>query len=429
MAAAAASQAAVDAPVAYVVKPGDTLSQVAERYIVPSHGWRDLQRLWHLPDPQRLPPRRTLAIPRSWLRSVPEKAQFASVRGTVTVRFGRRTVPASLGTSVSEGAEIETAANSFATLVLPNGSRVALPSQSRVAFVRLRRLVINRAIDYRMALKGGKIDTKAAPITVPGGELIIGTPLTMTAVRGTEYQIGYDAGERSSGTGVFEGTVTVVRSDGTGPQRVPARFGAITDVKRQSRQVALLPEPVLKDPGRAQIDDRVMFDLAPIPGAHGYVAQLASDAGFAQSYAAQASPTPHFEFADVPSGSQYVRFAAIGEGNLEGMRQSYPFMRRPAGIRANVAETVVANAIRGFDFKWAGLGTGVRLYRLQIFRARPDGPLTLDEPGIKGEGLTISGLPDGVYFWRVGVSQTDAQGTIENWTEPQKLTVANPNGP
>jgi hypothetical protein len=426
--AAAASQAPIDAPITYVVKPGDTLSQVAERYIVPAHDWRDLQRLWHLRNPQQLPPHQTLTIPRSWLRSVPEKAQFASVRGTVTLAFRGRNVLASAGTSLSEGAEIETAANSFATLVLSNGSRVALPSRSRVAFVRLRRLLINHAIDYRMELKGGKIDTKAAPITVPGGELIIGTPLTMTAVRGTEYQIGYDTDERNSGTGVFEGTVTVVRSDGTAPQRVPARFGAITDVQGQTRKVALLPEPVLKDPGHVQIDESVTFDIAPIPGAHGYIAQLASDAGFVQSYAVQESPTPHFEFAGVPSGGQFVRFAAIGDGHLEGMRQSYPFTRRPAAIRADVAETVVVDNIKGLNFKWSGDGAGVRQYRLQIVRGRPDGPLALDESGLKGDSLLVSHLPAGVYFWRVGLSQTDAQGTIENWTEPRKLTIANPDG-
>lgn len=57
-AAAAVPQPSHNRRVEYVVKPGDTLSEFADRYIVPERDWRDLQRIWRIRDPRRLPEER-----------------------------------------------------------------------------------------------------------------------------------------------------------------------------------------------------------------------------------------------------------------------------------------------------------------------------------------------------------------------------------
>ena len=396
---------------------------LAERYIVPEHDWRDLQQIWRIRDPRRLRVRTTLVIPRHWLRWVPEKAEVVNARGTVTLRIGDRNAPPAVGTVLREGAEVSTGANSFATLMLSNGSRIALPSQSQVSVVRLRKYLINGAIDYRFNLERGRIDTKATPLTDPSGNVIINTPLAMTAVRGTEYTVAYDSALESTGTGVFEGTVAVSQRDGTHPELVPERFGALTDAQGLSRKVELLAAPELKNPERVQTDDIVTFDLTPVPGALGYHALLAGDAGFVESYDEQQSAAPHFEFRDVPNGNQFVRVSAIGEGNLHGLRQSYSFSRRLASIGAEANETE-----DGFVFKWFGRGEGERHYRLQIFRDTPEGTPMVDEVGLTSKQATVRNLPAGVYFWRVAVFQSDSEGSVENWTEPEKLMISAPGG-
>ena len=418
-----AAQGPADRPVEYVVESGDTLSELAERYLEPAYDWRDLQQLWHIRDPHRLPVKAKMSIPRRWLRWVPEKAEFASVRGSVTLTVDGRSVSPSVGAVMPEGSRIATGANSFVTLALSDGSRIALPSQSRVRVVRLRKYLINNVIDYRFNLERGRVDTKAAPLTDPSGNVIINTPLAMTAVRGTEYSVFFDPVGALTGTGVIEGAVAVSRRDGSRSQLVAGNFGALTNAQGESRKVELLAAPDLENPERVQTGDRVVFNVTPVVGAQGYHALLAADAGFVESYAEQQTTVPHFEFPDVPNGNQFVRISAIGEGGLRGRRQSYSFSRRLASIGAEVSETE-----GGFVFRWFGRGEGERRYRIQIFRNAPEGMPIVDDVGLTENEATVRNLPPGVYFWRIALSQTDSEGTIVTWTEPEKLTISNPGG-
>lgn len=423
MAAASAVTPATADRVPYVVETGDTLSELARLYILPEYDWRDLMRVAKVGDPKRLPVRRTLSLPRAWLRWKAEKASFASVRGTVTVLEGNRRVTPVAGTTLSEGAVISTAANSFATLVLADGSRIALPSQSQVTVGRLRRLTINGAMDYRFDLARGRIGTRAAPLKGPSERFRIQTPLAMTSVRGTEFDVGLDAEQRSVGTGVFEGSVAVSAADGSPPVLVPARQGAITDRTGRSQTVELLEAPALQNPGRVQSDELVQFDLIPVPGAAGYRLELASDAGFVDRYREEYAALPQFSIADVPNGNQFVRISALAENGLGGLRQSYAFTRRLASIRAEAEATP-----DGYRFKWFGAGEGERRYRLQIFKEKIESAPIIDEVGLTRDEAIIRNLPAGTYLWRVAVAQVGADGEIENWTEPEKLVIASPGG-
>jgi hypothetical protein len=409
--------------VRYVVKAGDTPSQLAMRYIAPPHGWRDLLRLAGTRDPRALPTGRVMAIPIGWLRGIPGKANLASYRGTVTVTIdGRATLP-STGMTLGEGATIVTAADSFATLVLPNGSRVALPSQSDVTVTRLRKLAINGAILYRFRVAHGRVDTRVTPLKDPSGRYTISTPISMTAVRGTDYAVSYDAARHKAGAEVFAGAVAVSPPDGAKPLLVPKDFGATTDAEGRSETVELLPAPDLVDPGKAQHDDLVTFDLTPVPGATGYHILLATDAGFVDSYHEQESPTPHFEVKDVPDGNPFVRVSALAANGLQGQRQSYAFVRQLASIHGAAAATPT-----GYQFKWYGAGQGKRHYHLRIFPEAPKGTPIVDEVGLTGSEVTVEDLPPGVYFWQVATVQAGPDGAIENWTDPAKLTIATSGG-
>ena len=47
----------------------------------------------------------------------------------------------------------------------------------------------------------------------------------------------------------------------------------------------------------------------------------------------------------------------------------------------------------------------------------------IDEPGLQDAQMSVAGLSDGVYFWRVGVQQYLGGEVTENWTPFQKFTV------
>lgn len=407
--------------VRYVVKPRDTLWLLDRSFIVAPKTWQALLPLSGTRSPRKLPIGRTLAIPRAWLRSTPDQARIASYRGTVSIDAGGHAVAPAAGLEIGEGAHIVTGADSFVTLILADGSRVTLPSQSGATIGAMRRLVLNGAIEYRLDLDKGRVQTHVEPLKDPSGRYRIATPITMTAVRGTEFRVSYDPARAASATEVLAGTVALAAKAGTPPVLVAHGFGGAADAQGHLRTEALLPAPDLVDPGKPQRDDAVSFHLAPVAGATAYRVVLATDAGFVDNYAERIAPGGDVTLTDVPDGNQFVRVSAIAADGLEGLAQSYAFARQLASIHPGA----VSQDAGGYRFRWFGSGHGARHYRFQLMRGSPRSAAVVDEVGLEHEDLLVRRLPPGIYYWRVAVHQSGA----ENWTDFEKLTIGTPAGP
>jgi hypothetical protein len=407
--------------VRYVVKPRDTLWQLDRSFIVAPRTWHALLPLSGAHSPRKLPIGRTLAIPRAWLRSTPDQARLASYRGTVSIDAGGHAVAPVAGLEIGEGAHIATGADSFVTLILADGSRVTLPSQSGVTIGAMRRLILTGAIEYRLDLDKGRVQTHVEPLKDPSGRYRIATPITMTAVRGTEFRVSYDPARAAAATEVLAGTVALATKGNTPPVLVSHGFGGAADAQGHLRTEALLPAPDLADPGKPQRDDAVAFHLAPVAGATAYRVVLATDAGFIDNYAERIAPGGDFTLNDVPDGNQFVRVSAIAADGLEGLSQSYAFARQLASIHPGA----VSQDGGGYRFRWFGSGHGERHYRFQLMRGSPQGGAVADEVGLEHEDLLVRRLPAGIYYWRVAVYQAG----VENWTDFEKLTIGTPAGP
>lgn len=406
----------------YAIRRGDTLDRLSRSFLVPERRWQALLRLAAIRDPKRLPVGRKLRIPRTWLRFKVEPARLASYRGTVSLSMSGRMVLPSAGLTIGEGAAIATAGNSFATLVLADRSQVVIPSQSRVRVRELRRILLTGAIDYRIDVEKGRLETKVTPIEQPSGRYSIRTPISMTAVRGTEFRVSFEEERRTAATEVLAGTVMFSPPEtGTG-LTLERSFGATLDQAGKPRVEKLLVAPDLENPPALQTKDTVEFRTRKLEGAIRYRVVVASDAGFIDNIAEQFSDDGAFALPDIPNGNLFVRVSAIAASGLEGMAQSYSFRRRLASIRGTAeAED------DGYRFRWAGAGGGVRRYRFQLMRDTPQGALVVDEVALARDALTLRRLRAGVYYWRVGLAQLEGGEITESWTEPEKLTITDPS--
>lgn len=409
--------------VTYVVRAGDTFDRLSRNYLVPERNWRALLRLAGIRDPKRLPVGRRLVIPRSWLRYRIEPARLASYRGTLGIALGGRAPAPSIGMPVGEGARLTTAASSFASLILADGSTVVIPSQSQVTIRHLRRILLTGTIDYRFEVERGRLQTKVPPLNNPAARYRIQTPLSMTAVRGTEFRVTYSSDADVAGTEVLSGTVSLSSSSDAGGATLNEYFGAVVSRSGETRVVDLLPAPELRDPGRLQTRETVGLQIEPLPDAVRYRAVIAADAGFIENIAEQFSNTGAFAFSEIPDGNLFVRVSAIDRNGLEGLAQSYSFSRRLTSIRGEVEQHE-----DGYRFRWSGAGSGTRVYRFQLMRGAPDTRPIVDEVGLQREFLTLRDLPPDTYFWRVGVTQVGSEETIETWSDPEKLTISAPTG-
>lgn len=406
--------------IVYTVRRGDTLDRMSRSFLVEERTWRSLLKLAGIRDPRRLPTGRRLVIPRDWLRYTVEPARLASYRGNVRVAISGRPVSPTVGMPVIEGTQLATGANSFVTLILADRSQIVLPSQTRVRVRQLRRILLTGAVDYRLEVQNGRLETKVTPLDEPSGRYRIETPVSMTAVRGTEFRVAFTPDAATAATEVLGGTVALSDAeDSQPPLRLEPGVGATIDGTGATRTEKLLPAPDLDNPGQLQTHDKAEFRVRAVPGAARYRAVIASDAGFVENLAEQISADGSFAIADIPNGNQFVRLSAIAPSGLEGLAQAYSFTRRLASIRASVeAED------DGYRFRWTGAGGGARRYRFQLMPGAVDARPIVDQVGLQEDSVTLRNLAPGIYHWRVGLLQIDSGESVETWTDPEKLTIA-----
>jgi hypothetical protein len=411
---------AAEDTVIYQIRGGETLFTLAARYLNRQTDYLAVQKANRIANPHRIPEGTRLRIPLALLKGEALVARLVAVRGNVSLKSGGRDIAPTVGMDVTQGSALETGADGFLTLSLPNGSRTSLPTLTRMRIERLRRIVLTGSIDYDFTVDMGKVETKAAPLGDDrNGRFRIRTPRAIAAVRGTQFRVGFAAD--TSLAEVLEGTVAAGAGKGNADASLTAGLGAVVAAGGGLRTEALLAAPDLVQPGKVQVDPVVQLALAPVGQASSYHIQVGEDAGFTKVIAEARSDTGAFSFGGLPNGGLFVRVSAVATSGLEGMAQTYAMRRVLAGLAASAG--LDGDAMR---FAWGGEGEGKRLYHFQLGLADPAKPLLVDEAGLEQDGIALRHLGPGIYRWRVGLRQMTEQGVVENWLPFEKLTVAGP---
>ncbi len=408
----------------YVVRPGDTLIDLASAYMNRPLDYRRVQRENRVANPRRLSIGRTLALPVDLLRADPDEARIAGFRGAVSLNQDGVSGAPTSGQIVRESAVLSTGANAFVRLALSDGSHVVVPSNSRVRVSRLRRYAINGAVDHALTVETGRAESRVTPRTRPGG-FAIRTPVSVSAVRGTDFRVSFDEASERSATEVLEGAVAVASGEdealAAANQGVSAAAGAV-------RLLPLLPAPALARPDAPQTQPQIVFEVQPLPGAERYRGRIAQDAGLIESFAeADSAPGGPLVFGDMEEGAYFLRLTALSPEGLEGKATTYSFIRARNGVGGLASAMDQRDRRRFYRFRWEAEGVGEASFRFQLWRETEDGgvdgPLLIDQPGLTDEAFTLSDLPPGVYSWRVQSARHRFGRLLEAWSEPQQLHI------
>ncbi|KQX19409.1 MULTISPECIES: FecR domain-containing protein [unclassified Sphingomonas] len=308
----------------YTVLPDDTLSGLAKAFLV-GGDYLEVQRLNKVADPRRLPIGSVLLIPDRLLRTVPVVAQVVAFRGAVTID-GRQ---AELGSEVRQGMRVETGANASVAIAMPDGSSIALPSQSRIRVDKLRRILLTGGLDRNFKLEAGRSRSSVTPMKDPASNFRVTTPLSVAAVRGTDFRVGIDESGGTALTEVVGGTVGVEAGPDPSEVMVPKGFGAVSTPTGTEPPVALLPPPLLLQLERT--DSGVNILVKPVEGAKAYRIQLASDVAFLNIIEETQTDTPGASLTLPPNATFFVRLTAVAASGMEGLPGTYaPGLRRAA---------------------------------------------------------------------------------------------------
>lgn len=407
--------------VTYVTRAGDSLYDIAVRYLREPADWTTLARVNRIGEPRRLRPGTVLRVPVALMRQEALSATVIAANGPAQHAFrGGPLLPLGVGDTLVEGDRVQTGHDGFTTLELADGSHLVLPPDTSLDLATLRKTVLTGATDRIVNLHRGEVNTEITHATKKDDRFQIRSPSVVAGVRGTQFRVSFNGASGATAVEVLDGAVGVDaaaaqgRSGAYAPapgtplaaseQLVAARHGSVTlPGEPAGSPVALLDAPELENGSKVQDDADVAFDIAPVPGARGYRVQIGRDAGLFDMIRDVRSETPHVSVGALEDGTYFVRISAIGERGLEGMPAAYAFERRKLALGASAG--AIAGS-RDFAFRWF-VERGAQSTRFRfVLAANPDlrSPL-VDRPDLAGGEAVVRDLPKGVYYWTVIAEQ------------------------
>jgi hypothetical protein len=411
----------------YVTRPGDSLYDIATRYLRNPADWKRLASINHVSAPRRLQPGTTLRMPLALLRQDGLSAKVIATNGPAQHAFrDGPLLPLTVGSSLVEGDRVQTGHAGFATLELADGSHISLPPDTSLDLATLRQTALTGATDRVVNLHRGEVSSEVTHATKKDDRFQIRAPSVVAGVRGTQFRVSYDADKRATAVEVLDGAVGVdaaslaqgqrgayaaAPAPGTplaaSEQLVAARHGSLTVAGGPAgAPVALLDAPELLHPSKVQDDAEVAFDIAPLAGAQGYRVQVGRDAGLLDMIRDVRSADPHAVLGALDDGTWFVRISAIDEHGLEGMPAAYAFERRRVGLGASAGPI---EGSRDFAFRWFVDGHAQKNTRFRFVLGTTSDlrvPL-VDRTDITAGETVVRDLPKGVYYWTVIAEQFD----------------------
>ncbi|BAX57368.1 FecR family protein [Burkholderia stabilis] len=421
--AAAQPPAAAGKMVVYRTQAGDTLYDVAARYLQRADDWQLLQQINGVPAPKHLQPGVALKLPVARLRKEKLTARVVAVQGTAERASGDAYTPLANDATLTEGDRVRTGANGFVTLELADGTHMSLPPDSQLDLKALRRTVLTGTLDREFELTRGSVDSEVTHLKKRDDRFQIRSPSVVAGVRGTRFRVNYDAaGNASTRVEVLDGTVGVAGNrQPADPTLVHANFGSVsTSSGAVGAPVALLQAPALAHPDKVQDDSDIGFDVTPLAQAHAYHLQLAHDAGMLDVFREARTVSSRAVFRDVPNGTYFVRVAAIDANGLEGASRIYAFERRLMGLDASASP-----GANGYEFRWSPNGAGQDAhYRFVLSRSKDLSAPVVDQVGLQARKITIAHLPPGDYYWAVTVEEFEGGKFYEKTSPISAFTLS-----
>lgn len=426
------------ATVAYVTLAGDTLYDVAQRYLADTHAWRVVARLNHVSAPRLLPPGTTLRLPLRLLRRDATPVSVIATSGLVTTRVhepgaaGAPAVPLRLGRILGENDMVSTGPDGFATLELADGTYVSLTPNSSIVFSILRKMAMTGIQERVIELEKGEVTNEVTHAKQPGDRFEVRTPAIVAGVRGTHFRV--NVMPSMTAVEVLDGKVAVGASahampakaqwDAKGSEFLGAGEGSATPSDGAVGAARpLLPAPTLRHPAKVQDASVVRFEIEPATGATAYRVQIARDADLLDLIREVRVQAPSATFSDLPDGTYFVRVSAIDAAGLEGLPRVYAFERRTNELSASGAQRAGTHDYR---FLWrASRADANTRFRLILSQHEDMHDPIVDAVDLSGNSLVVSDLPAGDYYWRVVAQEYDHGRFYDTPGAVHTFTLAN----
>ncbi len=427
-----------DILVPYTVTTHDTLIGLNRTLFAAPGAWKEVARINHLPDSNRINPGQVLMVPGHYLHSKVVPALLLSAFGDVRIADK----PVAAGVPFNVGDTIRTGESSTAVVQLADGSHVKLSPDTEGRLDEQLRFQVKAtavAIDdglvaASLRLLSGSIEVFASKV-LRARPLEVSTPTAVIGVRGTTYRVRNDvtpatasaSAVNASATEVLEGKVHAqVGSAAAQSADVPAKFGAPLEPGKKPVVLPLPPAPDLS--GVPALFDHLPIKLH-LPGGLSLRVQVANDAEFDHiQLDLHVGAGDDVRIPQLADGQWHLRVRAISPEGLEGLDAVRDFQLRARPESPFLIEPA-ANAklpVGDVTLRWTRNPEAAN-YVVEVARDAQFTQLALRDDQVRGEQLVFHpvdsdfGAADGVYWWHV--ESVNADGRRGAWGDTQAMIL------
>ena len=308
----------------YVVRPGDTLEDITERFLGTPILWRENWRLnpW-LKDPHLLHAgdRLRIIVAR---KLPPRSAELERVSRRVEEKpHPNPWIPAREGDLLRENDGCRTYRRSSARLRFDDGTRLTLTGESLIFLKRVERTLTGKDRDT-VEVVHGQADLRLQPRRAGSLDVeVVAGPAVARPRPGTTGRAATRLrreGENGARMMVYEGESTV--EAGGAAVEVPAGMGtAVPESGPPKPPEKLLPAPALRSPARgASVGwSNPVLAWAPVPGAVSYTVEVFRDREAARlAFRTAGLSNTSLRTDPLPDGELFWRVTAVASSGLDG---------------------------------------------------------------------------------------------------------------
>lgn len=389
------------------VAAGTNLITLAREYCHSPEDWKRIAQLNGLSAPYVIYADREIEVPVSLLKLDTVAAEVVSLSGAAMLekRDGGR-VALEQGGRVLPGERVQTGEDTFVQLLFPNGAYTRIEPDSLYSLSYLFRLVDGKMKAEAQLLRGRIVQRIDRELDF-NESLRARTPMVITGIRGTEYRLKAEDGERSM-VETLRGEVSVRAARRS--VRLQPDEGLMVERGRDLGAVHRLPAPPAM-PAVAEVYRTLpaRIHLPARAGIQKLTLRLSGDeAGQATVYTYQAAAGEPLVLQDVPDGRYFAFFTATDRLGFESREQG----PQALVIRTMPPAPLVSAPRKGSilwgeraEISWLQSERAVA-YRAQLGR---DALFTelIDEQRIDTGSYVSPVLAPGIYFFRVQALAAD----------------------
>lgn len=313
--------------IAHRVTLGDTLEQLALRYLGDATLWPGLQSHNRIDNPYRLQQGSILEIPLQLMRTASASVDY--VQGTAHLNRSGTAAPVARGMPLQEGDQLQLDPDAFVAVRLADGSTVRVQASSLLELRQLRRRGRSGSLQSVLEVQQGGVEVQVPGQADPQRRLEVLTPVAATSVRGTQFDVQLLPDGRTT-TAVLEGRVAMqplAAASPAAPHALLKRFTgmSITADGRPGAVTALLPAVAAQ--ALPSLNADAQWLQLPLPAweqAASWRVVVSEDAQGQRVLRNGQFAGPHARFAALPDGAYFLHVRAVDAQGINGIPASAP---------------------------------------------------------------------------------------------------------